>query len=98
RTQEERDKRIDLLVASAAKSAEQAGTLKANMWLASLTVVVAVVGTVIAAYYATQSSNIGMSQTVIAAFQQGQQNPPAAKPDATAPVTPPAPHTATPQK
>ncbi|VVE79354.1 hypothetical protein PSP31120_02191 [Pandoraea sputorum] len=70
----ERDKRIELLAVSAAKSAEQAATLKSNMWLAALTVVLAVIGTVVAAYFATQSSNIGIAQAVTAAFQQGQNS------------------------
>ncbi|AOI83269.1 hypothetical protein WI67_12860 [Burkholderia cepacia] len=74
---EERDKRIELLADRAAKAAESASTLKANMWLAALTVVIAVVGTVIAAYFATQSSNIMIVQTAISAFQQGQNTPPA---------------------
>lgn len=73
---EERDKRIETIAASAAKSAEQAVNLKTNMWLAALTVIIFVVGTVVAAYFATQSSNIGITQTTIAAFQQGQQTPP----------------------
>lgn len=76
---EERDRRIESIAASAAKSAEQAVSLKTNMWLAALTVIIFVVGTVVAAYFATQSSNIGITQTTIAAFQQGQQTPPSKK-------------------
>ncbi|WNC90921.1 hypothetical protein RI103_06110 [Paraburkholderia sp. FT54] len=74
----ERDKRLEILAEHATKAAEQAGSLKSNMWLAAITVVIAVVGT----YYATQSSNIGMTQAVIAAFQQGQNSstPPPKKP------------------
>ncbi|RQZ50904.1 hypothetical protein DIE17_03770 [Burkholderia sp. Bp9099] len=77
RRMEERDKRIEMLASRSTQAAESASTLKANMWLAALTVVIAVVGTVIAAYFATQSSNIMIEQTAISAFQQGQNTPPA---------------------
>lgn len=73
---EERDKRIESIALSAADSAGKAANLKTNMWLAALTVIIFVVGTVVAAYFATQSSNIGITQTTIAAFQQGQATPP----------------------
>lgn len=70
---DERDKRLELLYQQAAAAAQSASTLKTHMWLASSTVVLAVVGTVVGAYYATQSSHLGMAQVVISAFQQGQQ-------------------------
>lgn len=70
---DERDKRLELLYQQAAAAAQSASTLKAHMWLATSTVVLAVVGTVVGAYYATQSSHLGMAQVVISAFQQGQQ-------------------------
>lgn len=70
---DERDKRIELLAQRAATAAESASNLKTHMWLAASTLIVAVIGTVIAAYYATQSSHLAMAQTVISAFQQGQQ-------------------------
>ena len=72
---DERDKRLELLYQQAAAAAQSASTLKAHMWLATSTVVLAVVGTVVGAYYATQSSHLGMAQVVISAFQQGQQTP-----------------------
>ena len=71
---DERDKRLELLYQQAAAAAQSASTLKAHMWLATSTVVLAVVGTVVGAYYATQSSHLGMAQAVISAFQQGQAN------------------------
>lgn len=70
---EERDKRIELLAQRAATAAESASNLKTHMGLAASTVIVAVIGTVVAAYCATQSSHLSMAQTVISAFQQGQQ-------------------------
>lgn len=71
----ERDKRIELLAQRADVAAESAANLKAHLWMASSTVVLAVAGTVIAAYYATQSSHFDLAQTIISAFQQGQQTP-----------------------
>lgn len=70
---DERDKRLDLLVQRDTAAAESASNLKTHMWLAASTLMVAVVGTVVASYYATQASHLGMAQTVISAFQQGQQ-------------------------
>lgn len=70
---DERDKRIELLAQQAAGAAKSASNLKGHMWLATTTIIIAVSGTVIAAYYATQSSHLGMAQAVISAFQQGQQ-------------------------
>lgn len=70
---DERDKRLDLLVQRATAAAESASNLKTHLWLAASTLMVAVVGTVVASYYATQASHLGMAQTVISAFQQGQQ-------------------------
>jgi 3-oxoacyl-(acyl-carrier-protein) synthase len=74
---DERDKRIEQLASRAATAAENASNLRTHMWLAASTVIIAVIGTVIGtvigAYYATQSSHLAMAQTVIAAFQQGQQ-------------------------
>lgn len=72
---DERDKRIELLAQRADAAAESAATLKAHLWMAASTIVLAVAGTVIAAYYATQSSHFDLAQTLISAFQQGQQTP-----------------------
>ena len=58
---------------TSAAAAKSASNLKAHMWLATTTIVIAVAGTVVAAYYATQSSHLGVTQAVISAFQQGQQ-------------------------
>ncbi|WP_115534619.1 hypothetical protein [Trinickia dinghuensis] len=70
---DERDKRLELQFQQATAAAQSASNLKSHMWLAASTVIVAVIGTVVAAYYATQSSHLGIAQTVISAFQQGQQ-------------------------
>ncbi|WP_146014113.1 hypothetical protein [Trinickia dabaoshanensis] len=70
---DERDKRIELIAQQVAAAAKSASNLKAHMWLATTTIVIAVSGTVVAAYYATQSSHLGITQAVISAFQQGQQ-------------------------
>lgn len=70
---DERDKRLELLAQRVAAAAERASNLKTHFWLAVSTVNLAVIGTVIGAYYATQSSHMTMAQTVISAFQQGQQ-------------------------
>jgi F0F1-type ATP synthase assembly protein I len=70
---DERDKRLDMLVQRATAAAESASNLKTHLWLAASTLMVAVIGTVLASYYATQASHLGMAQTVISAFQQGQQ-------------------------
>ncbi|MGN6318327.1 hypothetical protein [Trinickia sp.] len=72
---DERDKRIELLAQRADVAAESAANLKAHLWMAASTVVLAVAGTVIAAYYATQSSHFDLAQTIISAFQQRQQTP-----------------------
>ena len=77
---DERDKRIELLVQRATVAAENTSNLKTHIWLAVSTVVVAVIGTVIGAFYATQSSHLAMAQTVISAFQHGQQMPTLLKP------------------
>jgi len=78
--QAERDKRIDLLVERAAQSAEKAEGLKSTLWVTTITTIVAValavVGTTISSFYATQSSNLAIVQTTISAFQQGQNTPP----------------------
>jgi hypothetical protein len=76
----ERDKRLELLARRATVAAENTSNLKAHIWLAVSTVVVAVIGTVIGAFYATQSSHLAMAQTVISAFQHGQQMPALLKP------------------
>lgn len=75
----ERDKRLELIATSAEKAAESASSLKSHLWAASIAVVIAAVGTVVAAYFATQQSNIGITQSVISAFQQGQSSPPPGK-------------------
>lgn len=72
---DERDKRIELLAQRADAAAESAANLKAHLWMAASTVVLAVAGTVIAAYYATQSSHFDLAQTIVTTFQQGQQTP-----------------------
>lgn len=71
----ERDKRIDLLAESAAKSAERASTLKGHFWGAVVTIILSVAAIAISSFYATQSSNIAIVQTTLSAFQQGQQTP-----------------------
>ena len=71
----ERDKRIELLAHRADVAAESAANLKAHLWMAASTVVLAIAGTLIAACYATQSSHFDLAQTIISAFQQGQQTP-----------------------
>lgn len=70
---DERDKRLEMLMQAAAAAAQHASNLKTHLWLAASTLMVAVIGTVFASYYATQASHLGMAQTVISAFQQGQQ-------------------------
>lgn len=77
---DERDKRIELLARRATVAAENTSNLKAHIWLAVSTVVVAVIGTVFGAFYAMQSSHLAMAQTVISAFQHGQQMPALLKP------------------
>lgn len=72
---DERDKRIELLAQRADAAAESAANLKAHLWMAASTVVLVVAGTVIAAYYATQSSHFDLAQTIVTTFQQGQQTP-----------------------
>ncbi|MGI4856951.1 MAG: hypothetical protein ACRYHA_08555 [Janthinobacterium lividum] len=68
--QAERDERIEILAQSAAKSAEKAANVTTTIWFAAVSVVLAVVGT----FYATQSSTLGIMQTTLAAFQQGQRD------------------------
>ncbi len=72
---EERDKRIELLVTNAEQSADVARSLKSSMWAASAAIILAVIGTVVASYFANQQSNLAIVQSVIAAFQQGAQSP-----------------------
>jgi len=57
----------------AAVSAERAASLKSTLWVTSATIVLSILGIVIAAYFATQQSNLSVVQTTIAAFQAGQQ-------------------------
>lgn len=76
---QERDKRMDLLLARATEASERAGDLKGHMWAGVLTVLVAVIGTVVASYFANQQSNIGIAQAVTSAYQQGQSSPPKTK-------------------
>lgn len=71
----ERDKRLELIATSAEKAAASASNLKGHLWAACIAVIIAVLGTVVAAYFATQQSNIGITQSVISAFQQGQSSP-----------------------
>jgi hypothetical protein len=70
---DERDKRFELLVQRVTAMADSASNLKTHMWLAAATLSLGAIGTVVAAYYATQASHLGMAQTIISAFQQGQQ-------------------------
>lgn len=70
----ERDRRIEMLAASAAESAKEARSLKSNMWLAGLSVMVTVVATTIASYFASQQSNIAIVQAVQSVYQQGQHS------------------------
>lgn len=72
----ERDKRLELIATSAEKAAASASNLKGHLWAACIAVIIAVLGTVVAAYFATQQSNIGITQSVISAFQQGQSSQP----------------------
>lgn len=65
----ERGKRFDLLVQRVDAALERTSHLTTHVWLATLTVIFAVAGTVVGAYYATQSSHIGVTQAVISAFQ-----------------------------
>jgi hypothetical protein len=55
------------------KFEESAASLKNQMWLATLSVVLASIGVAVGCYQATQESNLSMSQTILAAFEQGQQ-------------------------
>jgi tetrahydromethanopterin S-methyltransferase subunit G len=73
---DERDKRIELLAESAARSAERASNLKTNFWGAVVTIILSVTAIAVSTYYATQSSNLAIVQTTLAAFQQGQATPP----------------------
>ena len=70
---EERDKRLDIYMRRSEKFEESAASLKNHMWLATLSVVLASIGVAVGSYQATQESNLSMSQTILAAFQQGQQ-------------------------
>jgi len=69
----ERDKRFDLVMQRVDAALERTSHLTTHVWLATLTIILAVAGTVIGAYHATQSSHIGITQAVMSAFQQGQQ-------------------------
>jgi len=53
--------------------ADSASNLKTHMWLTAATLSLGVIGTVVAAHYATQASHPGIAQTIISAVQQGQQ-------------------------
>ena len=70
---EERDKRLDIYMRRSEKFEESAASMKNRMWLATLSVVLASIGVAVGSYQATQESNLSMSQTILAAFQQGQQ-------------------------
>lgn len=68
--QAERDKRIEIFAPSAARSAEKAANVTTNIWFAAVSVVLAMAGT----SHATRSSTLGIKQTTLAAFQQGQRD------------------------
>jgi hypothetical protein len=70
---DERDHRLEFMVQRVTAMAESASNLKTHMWLAAATLSLGAIGTVVAAHYATQASHLGMAQTIISAFQQGQQ-------------------------
>ena len=70
----ERDRRIELLAASAADSAKEARSLKSNMWFAGLSVMITVVATTVASYFASQQSSIAIVQAVQSVYQQGQHS------------------------
>jgi hypothetical protein len=63
---DDRDKRIDAAL-------QRISHLSTHMWMVGATFVLASAATVVGAYYAAQSSHLGVTQTVISAFQQGQQ-------------------------
>lgn len=63
---DDRDKRIDTAL-------QRISHLSTHMWMVGATFVLASAATVIGAYYAAQSSHLGVTQAVISAFQQGQQ-------------------------
>ncbi len=72
---DERDKRIEILAQQTAEAAKSASNLKTHLWLAVSTLMFAVLGMVLAANHATQSSHYDLAQTLISAFQQGQRAP-----------------------
>jgi ABC-type Fe3+-citrate transport system substrate-binding protein len=72
---EQHDKRMEQLTRQIEHAVQRTSSLKSNIWLAALTVIIATVGTVMGAYHATQAANISITQTAISAFQQGQQTP-----------------------
>lgn len=53
---ENRYKRIEELEESVRRSARRTSSLRLHMWLAAITVIASVIGTVIAAYYAYRTS------------------------------------------
>jgi hypothetical protein len=71
----ERDKRIEILAASAERSAQKAEGLKSTIWLAAIAIIVASVGSSVSSFYAIQSSNLALVQATLSIFQQGQNTP-----------------------
>ena len=70
----ERDRRIELLATSVAESANEARSLKSNMWLAVLTVMLTVLATTLASYFANRQSNLAIVQAVQSSYQQGRHH------------------------
>ncbi|RDU98096.1 hypothetical protein [Trinickia dinghuensis] len=69
------NERFDMFIQRADAALERTSHLTTHLWMAASTIIIAVCGMVVGAYYAAQSSHLGMTQTVISAFQQGQQTP-----------------------
>ncbi|MGZ8315983.1 MAG: hypothetical protein ACXW3B_12520 [Telluria sp.] len=54
--------------------AQQATGIKTTLWVTTLTTVLSVLAIAISMYFATQSSNIGIVQATLAAFESGKSN------------------------
>lgn len=72
---------------AAAQAAQQATGIKTTLWVTALTTILSVLAMAISLYFATQSSNIGIVQATLAAFESGKSHGEKSGSEVT-PVTP----------
>lgn len=72
RVLEERDKRLTLIAENAESSARRAEGMYKSLWAGIFAIFIAVLTIGVGSFYSIQQSNQGLVQTIISAFQLGQ--------------------------